>query len=96
MKTNLLRLAVTDCLLAMSSLQSSASIISVNGDSGETELLGKAASPTLDTESVLRDLAGGRYRAMSCPVTRKRGPWRKVGRAVGRIARYGPLAAVVS
>ena len=96
MKTNLLRLAVTGCLLAMSSLQSSASIMSVNGDSVETELLEKAASPTLDTESVLWDLAGGRYRAMNDPVTRKRGPWRKVGRAVGRIARYGPLAGVAS
>ena len=88
--------AVTGCLLATGSLQASASIIPVNPDTGETELLAKAASPTLDTESVLRDLASGRYRAVHDSVVRKRGPWRKVGRTMGRIARYGPLAGVVS
>ena len=35
-------------------------MISVNPDTGEAELLQKAASPTLDTEAVLRDLASGR------------------------------------
>ena len=89
------RMAVTGCLLATSSLQASASIISVNRDTGETELLEKAASPTLDTESVLRDLASGRYGAVNDSVTRKRGPWRKIGRTMGRIAKYGPLASVV-
>ena len=81
--TNLLplaaRVAVRGCLLAMSSLQSSASSISLNRDTGETELLERAASPTLDGESVLRDLATGRYSAMSDSVSLKRGPWRRVG-----------------
>ena len=35
-------------------------------------------------------------RAMNASVTRKRGPWRRVGRTVGRIVGYGPLAGVVS
>ena len=100
MHTNWLRLAAriagTGCLLATISLQLSASIISVNRDAGETELLERAASPTLDTESVLRDRASGRYSAVNDSVTRKSGPWRRVGRTMGRIAKYGPLAGVVS
>ena len=99
--TNLLRLAarvaVTGCLLAMSPLQSSASIIPLDRDTGETELLEKAARPTLDAESVLPDLADGHYSAMNDSVIRKRRPWRRrVGRTMGRIAKYGPLAGVVS
>lgn len=44
------RVAARGCLLAMSSLQSSASSISLNRGTAETELLERAASPTLDTE----------------------------------------------
>ena len=58
------RMAVMGSLLAMSALKSSASSISLNRDTGEAELLEKAASSTLDTESVLPDLASGCLRAI--------------------------------
>ena len=88
-------LGIAGCLLVVNSSQASAaSIIAVTGDE-EIDLLASSARPTLDTESVLQDLATGQYYGDTPRSIEKRGPWRKVGRMVGRIAKYGPLAGVV-
>ena len=44
---------------------------------------------------MLEGLKAGKYSASGTTAGVRRGPWRKVGRTLSRIGRYGPLAGVV-
>lgn len=88
-------LGIAASLLLASQPHASGTSMIVAKSDDQSDFLERAASPTLDTDAVLRDLAAGRYYVSEGRPNAKRGPWRKIGRTAGRIAKYGPLAGVV-